>query len=540
MDIKNMNTMKNRIINLVLITGFSSLLLFNSCKDDIDPVIDELSYSRAFTPIGLKAEISNVTTVTLTWTAVKDVDHYVVEIYIGTDLTAANLVSTTNVTSPRLVYSLPSGDTQFTARVRSVSSNEGVAESNWTTVAFRSGPENLFTGYNVTLNGVGAVTVTWTPGKSVTRLLFINNTVETSFDISAAEATAGSKNVTGLTKGRNEIRVLNGNLVRGKQFYALEGDAFLAATDDFATAVAGLAAGGVLLVEPGANFGFAGPITLTKSIKIRGLNSTTLPTIYASSTTSDVHMFYVGSGMATTDSIVFQNVNISGYLNNTVGTKLRGIFDQQGLTCNIAAVKFKGCVVRNFDRHALRLRGDVAQTIGTIEIDNSIMYDYAFGSNYGVINSSAANGVINNIIIKNTTIYYTRGAIITYTNGTTCQGITISDCTFNQLAQDAGSARYIIDLNNNLSTGPINITNCLFGNTATNCAGFRTSTMVLSMNNCFYTSDYNDGTTGSAKLLMTAYANASTDLWTDPVNGVFTFKDNFFTGKTTTGDPRWR
>jgi hypothetical protein len=401
----------------------------------------------------------------------------------------------------------------------------------------RLGHENLLADHKVTLTGLGSITVTWDAGKEVTNLLVINGTQQLTFAISADESAAGSKNITGLTKGTNEIRIMNGSLVRGTQTYKLEGDAFITANGDFAQAIADLPAGGVLLVESGATLGFAGPITLTKSIKVRGITTGNMPVIYASSTTSDVHMFYIGTNLTATDSIVFQDINISGYLNNTPGTKLRGVFDQQGITCSIGTLKFKGCVVHNFDRHALRLRGDVAQVIDNVVIDGCIMYDYAFGSNYGVINSSAAPATINNITIRNSTIYYTRGAIITYTNGAACNGIIISDCTFNQLAQDASNARYIIDMNNTTSTGNINITNCIFGNTSAVCNGFRINTMVLNMVNCHYTSDFNDGTTYSAKTKMTGYSGASTDLWTDPVNGIFTFK-GVFTGNA--GDPRWK
>lgn len=531
------DTMKRRLIILSIVAGFASLFAFNACKDDIDPIIEELTYSRAFTPLGFKATVSKVTTLTLTWVAAKDASAYAVEICIGTDFAQDKIVYTAEVTAPGLVYSLPAGDTEYSARVKTISSKEGVANSNWSVVSFTSGHENLFTDHKVTLTGLGSITVTWDAGKDVTSLLVINGSQQLTFPISEAEVTAGSKNIAGLTKGTNEIRIMNGTLVRGTQTYKLEGDAFLAANGDFAQAISDLPAGGVLLVESGAALGFAGPITLTKSIKIRGITTGSLPVIYASSTTSDVHMFFIDASLTANDSIVFQDIDISGYLGNTEGAKLRGVFDQQRITCNVGTVKFKGCVVHNFDRHAIRLRGDVAQVIDNVVFDGCIMYDYAFGSNYGVINSSANAATINNIIIKNSTIYYTRGAIITYTNGTACNGIIISDCTFNQLAQDASNARYIIDMNNTTSTGNINITNCIFGNTSTVCNGFRINTMVLNMVNCHYTSDFNDGVDFSAKTKMTAYSGASTDLWTDPLNGIFTFK-GAFSGNA--GDPRWK
>ena len=82
----------------------------------------------------MKAKISNITTVTLTWSSVKNADHYTVEIYEGTDFAPAVPVNTAEVPVSDdviVVYSyvLPAGDTQFSARVKAVSSLTGVEES---------------------------------------------------------------------------------------------------------------------------------------------------------------------------------------------------------------------------------------------------------------------------------------------------------------------------------------------------------------------------------------------------------------------------
>ena len=73
------------------------MLSLNACNEKIDPVVSELSFSRAFTPTGLSAQISNITTVTLSWVAVTNVDHYVVEIYNGIDFVPGNLLYTADV-----------------------------------------------------------------------------------------------------------------------------------------------------------------------------------------------------------------------------------------------------------------------------------------------------------------------------------------------------------------------------------------------------------------------------------------------------------
>src|SRR5665647_1379587 len=74
-------TMKKIVINTGLILGLFAALSLNACKEEIDPIVEQLEFARAFTPTGLTAQISNITKVTLDWIAAKDIDHYVVEIY---------------------------------------------------------------------------------------------------------------------------------------------------------------------------------------------------------------------------------------------------------------------------------------------------------------------------------------------------------------------------------------------------------------------------------------------------------------------------
>jgi len=530
---------KNGLIPVLLI-----LFSLNACTEKIDPIVTELNFTRTFTPVEFSAQISNITTVTLAWVAVKNVDHYVVEIYQGTDFIPDNLINTSNVDSSAssLVYVLPAGDTQFSARLNAVSSVEGVADSKWISVSFKTAPENLFLGYVSELSGLGTCTVRWKPGSATTSLAFDNGT-KTSYPISAGEAASGIKIVSGITNGKYQISLMNTTFVRGKTNVLIEGDVFLTTGGDLAAAITALPAGGIILLNNGVNFSFAGPVTLSKSIKIRGLYATNQPTIFTVLNAATFQMFNIGASLTPSDSLVFQNLNISGFPdNNSANTRLRGMFDQDvTFPCNIGLIKYTNCIARNFDRHLIRLRGTAIQVIGTISIDRCTMYDYAFGSNYGVINSSAAASKINNINITNSTIFNTRGAIISYTSGTACQGITISNCTFNQLAMDPVTGRYIIDLNTTTGTGVITVANCIFGSTATNANGIRPNTMTLAITGSYFTSDFNDGVSSPIKSKMTAYSGVSTALWISPVTLMdFHFLDAGFAGKSNTGDPRWR
>ena len=542
--------MKKIIINTGLIPGLLVLFSLNACKEKIDPVVDELSFSRTFTPGEFSAQISNITTVTLSWTPVKNVDHYVVEIYQGTDFVASNLVFTADVvsTATSYTYVLPAGDTQFSARINAISNIEGVTDSKWISVGFKSLPENLFLGYVSELSGFQTCTVRWKPGSTATALSFDNGT-KTSYPISAAEATAGVKIVTGVAKGKYQISLMNTTFVRGKTSVLVEGDVLLAPGSDLVAAINAAAPGNVIILPAGEVFKFAINSIINKSIKIRAINKQNPPTLCVSSGASLTSpMFLIDPSLTSSDSIVFQNLIITGYINNNVAEGLiTGVYDQgTSNACNIGLLKFTGCELKHFSRHLIRLRGTATQIIGRFEVNDCILFDYGTNStSYGIISSNTAAGRINNIKFSNSTIFNFLSYLVLYTNGTSCNSVILDNCSLNQITYtSASTSRYIMDLNATVFTGSgVTISNCIFGSTAAaHTNGIRTSGTLL-FTNSYCTSDYDDSFTPaySVRSLMIAYSGASTALWTSPVAGQdFHFLDAGFAGKSSTGDPRWR
>ena len=534
-------TMKKIIINTGLILGLFTALVLNACKEEIDPIVEELEFDRAFTPTGLTSQISNITTVILLWNAAKDIDHYVVEIYQGIDFAPASLIHTSDVASGTTTYSyvLPAGDTQFSARVKSISALSGVAESKWITAEFRSGPENLFAGYESEMTGIGSCTVRWLPGSVATDLLFVSGSTQIPYALSAGEIAAGEKLLTGVPNGQYEIRLMNTTFVRGKTNLLLEGDVLLPDGGDLTAALDALTPGQVLILTNGAKYGLTEVDTVTVSIKIRGLYPDNLPTIYLI-TGGGNHMFDIGTGMTLSDSLIFENVDISSYYDDAGTTRHRGVIDQEADAFTIGAIKFNNCIIRNSGRSAIRLRGNAAgQVINNVEFNNCIMYDFAFDSHYGVLNGALTGNFIN-IKFINTTVYNIRGGIINYGSGAGCLGVVVDNCTFDRTSMDATSGRYFIDFGtSNTSAGPITISDCIFGQSSAVANGIRPGAMTLAITGSYFTSDFNDGTTFPIKSSLTAYAGASTALWTDPLNGIFTFLDANFAGKETAGAPRW-
>lgn len=537
--------MKKIIINTGLLVGLIAVLLFSSCKEEIDPVVEELEFNRAFSPVGISAIISNTTTVTLTWSAVRNTDHYLLEIYDGATASGTLVhsaeIPATEENQISFSYLLPAGDTQFSARVKAVSSLQGVEESKWSLVAFKTDPENLFEGYDTYMSAMNASIVQWEPGATITSLLFVSGATETPFTLSAEDLALGGRQVTGLPNGVYEIRLMNGNFVRGRTHVVIEGDVLLGPGEDLKAALDALPSGGVILLTNGASYGLPETDTVRTSTKVRGILPHDLPKIFLM-TGGGNHIFDIGTNMTIADSLVFENVDISSSYDDAGVAKHRGIIDQENDAFTIGAIKFRNSILRNSGRSAIRLRGNAAgQVIDNVEFLNCVMYDFAFDSHYGILNG-ALTGNFNNIKFINTTVYNIRGGIINYGNGAGCQSVVVDNCTFNETTMDTGSSRYFIDFGSggNSSSGIIAISDCIFGQTVDRANGIRTGSMTLTISGSYYTTDFYDGTTAPIKNLLTAYSGASTALWTDPVGGDFTFLDNNFEGIATAGAPRWK
>ncbi|HUW92448.1 MAG TPA: DUF5123 domain-containing protein [Bacteroidales bacterium] len=536
------------IRNIAFILGLFSLLLFNTCEEKIDPIIEELNFNRAFAPVGLFAQISNVTTVTLSWSATKNTEHYLLEIYEGTSYAAASLLHTADVEATELSYTyvLPAGDTQFSARVQSFSSLEGVTESKWAMVEFKSAPENLFTGYTTMMTGLGECIVKWKPGSIATALAFSEGGNEISYPLTDGEIAAGEKTLTGVPNADYEIRLMNNTFVRGRINIVIEGDLLLPAGGDLAAAIAAMAPGGVLVLTNDSDYPLVETDTILSSIKIRGLFPDDLPVIYLM-TGGGNHIFDVDPAMTFSDFVIFENVDITSLYDGVGDTKHRGLFDVEGSAVSLGSLIFNNCIIRNSGRSAIRLRGNAdGQVINNVEFNNCIMYDFAWDSHYGVLNPNSSTASMVNIKFINSTVYNIRGGIINYGSGIGCESVIVDNCTFDQVAMDASSGRWFIDFGSSgTSSGTMSISDCIMGQSSAVANGVRPGAMTLSVTGSYNTSDFVD-VNGVFVASLTAYAGASTALWTYPAdlldlaNADYTFADTNFEGILTAGDPRWR
>ena len=517
-----------------LLIGIVSLLVFNACDDNIDPVIEELEFDRVFTPLELSTQISNQTTVSISWGFNKGIDSYDLEIS-DDSLQYSNIIHTVNVSPDEIpyVYELPAGDSQYSVRVKGISSTTN--ESKWATLAFRSLPENLFSNYDIVMSALGEITISWTPGKMVTKMKFISESGELTEDISEDEMAAGTKTFTDLPNDFYTINLLNGEKVRGFQDYAMEGDVLLSSGADITAAITAAAPGDVIVLEAGGDYPFIGEYEIAKSIKVKALDGVK-PTLYL---TEGNRMFVIGSGLSPADSIVFEKLHFDGYYNLDENTgQIRGIFDQEGESCNIGKIKFQSCQMYNLGRQVIRLRGGDDQTIGEFSIDDCVINNLGGGSgSYGVFCATETNTNATIVKITNTTLSEFACHFIRYDDAISCESIIVENCTFNKVPFASG--RYLMDIRNAVITEGVEVTNCIFGNTTygddPSISGIRAADDVtLAISNTYVTTDFFNSGYSIVELCIDLGAS-STQLWTDPENNDYTFLMEGIEA----GDPRW-
>src|SRR5262245_59965641 len=124
-QMKIMKAQKIFMLSMLVMTA----LVYTGCKDDVDPLVEELNFDRVLGPASLTARIRNQDAIELNWTLRDDADHYVVE-FSQDSLEFGSIIYTEEVAPDQLPYKHTfEGDTRYSARVKGIS-DEGLEESN--------------------------------------------------------------------------------------------------------------------------------------------------------------------------------------------------------------------------------------------------------------------------------------------------------------------------------------------------------------------------------------------------------------------------
>lgn len=371
--------------------------------------------------------------------------------------------------------------------------------------------------------------------------------------VSSSEQLSGVKIVNGLSAGTQyQLAIYSGDVVRGWEKYTTK-DALatgpnvvdlrgiVATATTFYDAVASAPAGGTVILDPLQTYTVSANCYLDKSITIKSgytLVNTTGAIINSAATSFQLEL----AANANIASIVVDGVSFIG---DTGRTKY--VFNAgTAVTANVTELKFVNCKMTNY-RDLIRTRPQwTSGSFNQITIDNCIMTN--FGNAGLLIVDAAANNTMPNIVFKNSTFSKVE-KLINNRATTNTNSLVISDCTFCESPKAGQLIEYL--KTTNILQG-ILITNTIFGRGGDNGGNYDnpfiksgdlpattiTSSNTFKTNDFKWTSPVAPATTPVPN--FSTYGGATGDLWIDPLNGNFNFKDLTFQGTKTCGDPRWR
>jgi hypothetical protein len=368
-------------------------------------------------------------------------------------------------------------------------------------------------------------------------------------EVSAEEHAAGLAIVSGLEPLTSyQLAIYSGATLRGWETYTTKEGSIdlndpsvinLTESEDpdaVINAVATASEGQIIVVKKGVVYNLPS-VPLDKSITIRGSQGfgSEKAVLY---TTGNWNI----AGGATVDHVRFIDLELRGA---DIGGDY--VFNpSNSAPTYINELTFDDCILNNF-RGIIRIRSKVF--LNNYTINNSIVYRIG---GYGIITTDTdgdGNAAVNNIYLTNSTFSKINSFMTSRQNA---QSIVIDGCTMNELATPDGIVfrwRGTDGERSNVLNG-ISITNTIWGPAWDEAAtgklsvrGIYDGLEATSFNivNTYATSDFSF-TPGSEIPGFPAlnYSGTPTDLWVDPANLDFNFKDSGFAGKFDTGDPRWR
>lgn len=427
--------MKNcRYIFSFLVMACASIA-FVGCEDEVQP-IEELEFSRTFSPLGLQAFVRNNTTIELNWTPDDEVETYVVE-FSEDSLEFSSIIFTNEVTAADLPYQHTfAGETRYSARVKALGT-EGKEDSKWSVVTIETSPENIFLalpGENV---GETTTTLLWQAGAEVTHFLIMPEDVERT--ITAEEKAAGEATLEDLDDGTvHTVTLYNGNKRRGIMTFETQLAANVFPTDDLAAAIANADEGAILVLAPGDYT--MGAVALAKSITIQGQKPHDKPKVVGQ----------LACGVAVTSvtlkSIVFRGDDpvtpYAQFFNTVAG-------------CNLTSLTVDDCEVSHYANQIIY--NNAAGVYGTVTLKGSFFHDIPGGGGDGI---DFRGGTIGALQVENCT--FANGFRTFLRMQVTCN-TSFRNCTFYKVctpdnSNNAGLFRANVG-------GTFEAINCLFAET---------------------------------------------------------------------------
>jgi len=528
--LKTLN-MKNRFIQLGIFIGVFSLF-FTSCEDKIDPIVEKIEFDRVFSPTELKAIIRNKTSVELSWNK-SEADHYVVE-FSEDSLLFTTIIASVEVAPDEIPFTyLLEGETGYSARVKGVT--EGLDDSKWTSVAFKTDAENILLPLSGDDIKATNVTIKWPAGSEATHFLIVPGNVERT--ITAPEIAAGEATITGLTgETQYTIKMLKGTKQRGTLTFTTLidiGDATAVYPEDDLNAVITAAeAGKVLVLFPGDYTVYTGAIIINKSISIKGLYPHNKPKIHI--------QFVLESGV---QSVEVKDLEMDGnYIDpiTTLPDKLSYVFQHNTTGTAYGSLNVIGCNIHDYKKSIFTGSSSIVSSVESIMMDNCIVTN--------VLTESAdcidfRGGYVTSLQLKNSTFNNCAPArdFVRLDNSAAAfpgklSTVLIDHCTFYGVSNLTKRLLYVRFLDN-LST----VTNCIIANTSAFYTNQSATTQPeCSMNNYFSAPAFITGgtTVTGVKFDLSSDYTLLDPGFVDAAAGNFTVTNQTLIDNNV-GDPRW-
>jgi hypothetical protein len=527
MAINYRTVMRTTYIRTVLLTALFAVVL-SACDDLAEPLVEELNFNRALSPLALEATVRDKITIELNWNVRADVDHYVVE-FSADSLLFSDIARTVIVTPEEVpIQEAFFGDTRYSARVKAIGV-EDVTESKWSTITVKTDPENIFTLplQDGDVEGTSA-TLKWTAGSEVTHFRITPENIERA--ITSEEKAAGEATITDLVGYTNHtVSLYAGNSKRGTVDFRTLADPdgpntiSVQPTDDLNAVIAAANVGATLVLEPGDYLVYTGTVVVGKSLNIRGHYPYDMPKIHVefsltdgveSVEVSDVEM--VGDGtllnafVYATSSATYGSLNV---VDSYIHDYTRALFGGTGVTSTIQSISLSNSRVYN----VVSTGGDFIDFrvgyLANLTLLNSTFMNCAPARDFIRLDNSSATfpGLVSNVLIDHCTLY----------------GVS-----------NGNNRRYLyVRFTDNVLT----VKNTIIAGTA----GLYTNQPLSSQPTCannnyfnapgFYTPDY----VTNVKVDVSGNYTTLDPGFADPIVGDFTVSNQtLIDGKV--GDPRWR
>ncbi|MES2772797.1 MAG: DUF5123 domain-containing protein [Bacteroidota bacterium] len=524
--------MKKRHIIILL---FASLMVAVACKKkEVD------TPTRLFRPVVAGTLVADSNAILAAWQQIKGTVSYTLQVSRDTFKTI-DVTQTVSDTGTVLVKNLK-WDQLYQVQVKA-NAADTVYNSKWSSLGAIKTPK-----FPTILNTPGisdlsenAVKVSWTnSGAAVTSIRILkasDSSVVTTATLLPADITNQYKIIGGLTASTNYIIFLySGATVRGWVNFSTKAPfagnlidlrGITGRPSVLSDTIPIIPSGSTVVLKRGETYTISSTLNLSKTIIIVSGTDLSVPGQAVISMPSN---FNIVSGSAI-DSIIFNDVTLRG-----TDYASKYVFNIN-VACSIGKLGFIGCRGEIF-RGLVRTQSQPA-IISNFVVDNCILDSLA---GYGVLTVDVATSKVDNISIRNTTIYKAEKIIVSKNNSTS---VLIENCTVNE-APIGGGGSYYVDYNtagtNNVTNG-ITINNCIFGvgkvGTAQTVRGIRANAATnLAASNNYRTSD--QVSLGNDIPNIITYTRPAAQIWQDPATGTFKIIDVTFPGRSNSGDPRWR